>query len=244
MSYPTQNTVSNALPGTGVFGFGQVQVFGVSGTFTLPPGVSNVRVRLWGAGGAEAGGGGGFAMRTIFNLPGQGVSAVAVTVPGVTAGSGGTASFGSFVSATGGIPFGSGGNGGTGFGGDINTSGGAALATNAGGGGAGSLWGNGGRGGVNGTTTSGASGGGANQSYSGGSGLSGGGGFNDTAKIATPQTTMGSIDWIGTGGGGSVNQNGVNGGGGGQSAGAGGFPGGGGGSSGGRGAPGLVIVEY
>lgn len=243
MTYPTQSVTSNSLPGTGVFGFSQVQVFGVSGTFVVPPGVNNVRVRVWGGGGGSAAGGGGFTMRTIYNLAGSGVTSVAVTVGLGTAGNGGTSSFGTFCSATGGA---TGGPypaaGGTGVGGDINTSGGASQTSNSGGGGVGSLWGSGGRGGLNGTTLSGASGGGANGGYSGGSGLSGCGGFNDTAKMFGPQTAMSSIDWIGTGGGGSTAQNGVNGGGGGTN-GNGGFPGGGGGSNG-TGANGLVIVEY
>jgi hypothetical protein len=50
MAYPTQGIVSNALPGSGAFGNGQVQVFGVSGTFTVPAGVNNVRVRVFGGG--------------------------------------------------------------------------------------------------------------------------------------------------------------------------------------------------
>lgn len=245
MSYPTQGIVSNALPGTGVFGFGQVQVFPVSGTFTVPAGVNNVRVRLWGAGAGSSGGGGGFAMRTIFNLAGLGVTSVAVSVPQGTTGAGGTASFGTFVSATGGNTGTYPAAGGTGVGGDVNTSGGLSNTSGSGGGGVGSLWGNGGNGGVNGTTTSGASGGGSNQGYSGGSGLSGSGAFNGgTTASYAPQTMIGSIDWIGTGGGGSANQSGVNGGGGGQSIGCGGFPGGGGGSSNAFGASGLVIVEY
>lgn len=51
-----------------------------------------------------------------------------------------------------------------------------------------------------------------------------------------------SIDYIGTGGGGSYNQCGVNGGGGGENF-AGGYPAGGGGT-GSTGAAGLVIVEW
>lgn len=241
MAYPTQGIVANALPGTGVFGFGQVQVFPVSGTFVVPAGVNNVRVRLWGAGAGSIGGGGGFALRTIYNLAGLGVSSIAVTVPAAPpAGtSGGTASFGTFVSATGGVTASSGG---TGVGGDINTSGGTGSSA---GGGAGSLWGNGGIG--SNTPTSGASGGGSSSSTApGGSGLTGGGGYytgSTTGPVFAPQTNLfGSIDFIGTGGGGGFNQGGVNGGGGGSNF-SGGFPGGGGGSSS-PGTAGLVIVEY
>ena len=46
-------------PITGVFGNGLVQVFGASGTWTVPEGVNNVRVRIFGAGGGGGGGGGG-----------------------------------------------------------------------------------------------------------------------------------------------------------------------------------------
>ena len=250
MSYPTQNTVSNALPGTGVFGFGQVQVFGVSGTFVVPPGVNNVRVRLWGAGGGGAsGGGGGFAMRTIYNLAGLGVTSVAVTVPQPALAPGGTASFGTFVSATGGQNSGTPRPGGVGVGGDINTSGGGALASNSGGGGVGSLWGNGGTGGLNGTATSGASGGGSN-SGGAGSGLTGSGGYSPGSNLANTMPTGGafwSIDFIGTGGGGADTQAGVNGGGSGSGVSGGGvagsFPGGGAGGAQ-RGGAGLVVVEY
>ena len=119
MAYPTQGIVSNALPGSGAFGNGQVQVFGVSGTFTVPAGVNNVRVRVFGGGAGGVGGGGGFAMKTIYNLAGSGVTAVAVTVAGDSTGAGNSSSFGSFCSATGGSTGSTGG--GTGVGGDINT---------------------------------------------------------------------------------------------------------------------------
>jgi len=253
MAYPTQGIVANPLPGSGAFGFGQVQVFGVSGTFTIPAGVNNVRVRLWAAGGgSNGGGGGGFAMRTIYNLAGLGLTSVAVTVPPSTTGSGGTASFGSFVSATGGSGLGTNPSlGGTGFGGDINTTGGSGnVGAGGGGGGVGSMWGNGGNGGNSvSNISSGASGGGSSSSsISGGSGLTGSGGVWSAAStnfMVSPQTNMyGSIDFIGTGGGGGVGMAGVNGGGGGGSGSGGGFPGGGSGSGSGVGGAGLVIVEY
>jgi hypothetical protein len=58
---------------------------------------------------------------------------------------------------------------------------------------------------------------------------------------AQPGNPTGSLDFIGTGGGGGHQQNGSNGGGSGGANGSGGFPGGGGNF---RGAAGLVIVEY
>jgi hypothetical protein len=244
MAYPTQNVISNTLPGTGVFGFGQVQVFPVSGIFTVPAGVNNVRVRMWGGGGGSAGSGGGFTLRTIFNLAGLGVTNVAVTVGGGSTNAGGTSSFGTFCSATGGVN--NGGAVGTGIGGDINTSGGSGVNTAAGGG-VGSLWGNGGSAVSGGPGASGASGGGAHStSFSGGAGLTGNGGFFNTtttaATVLPSALSIPSIDFIGTGGGGGIRQSGANGGGGGIE-GSGGFPGGGGGT-GARGADGLVIVEY
>ena len=242
MSYPTQGIVANTLPGSGAFGFGQVQVFPVSGTFIVPTGVNNIRVRVFGGGAGGQGGGGGFAMRTIYNLAGLGVTSVPVTVAGEATTGGSSSSFGTFCSATGGVT--TAGAGGTGVGGDINTSGGPG-ASSGGGGGVGSMWGNGGSAGVGSEAgRSGASGGGAQTSaYSGGSGLTGAGGWvNNTAGGSPPQAgnPIGSLDFIGTGGGGAMQQAGANGGGGGLN-GHGGFPGGGGGV---RGAAGLVIVEY
>lgn len=231
------------FPGSGPFGTGNVQVFGVTGTFTVPAGINNVRVRVFGGGaGNTGGGGGGFAMKTIYNLVGSGVTSVAVTVAGIASGDGGTSSFGSYCSATGGLQ--NGGAGGTGVGGDINTTGGTGSSSYSGGG-VGNLWGNGGNGGGSSVSgISGASGGGAGTNlFSGGSGLTGSGGWVNTGYSGTPPTAgnpTGSLDFIGTGGGGGYNQAGSNGGGGGYNA-AGGFPGGGGYT---RGAAGLVIVEY
>lgn len=223
-------------PITGVFGNGFVQVFGpgMSGTWTVPPGVNTCRVRLWSAGGNNGGGGCGFALKTIYAL---GVTSVAVTVgdPAATT----TSSFGSFVSATGGSSSGS-YLGGSGSGGDINTTGGTGTGTN--GGGAASLFGNGGPAGSAAPGRSWASGGGSNTSGApGGSGLTGvGGTYVSAGTTFNPMNIMSlwSLDFIGTGPGGGANQPGFNGGG---SAGSGGFPGGGGGT---YGAPGLVIVEW
>jgi hypothetical protein len=245
-------------PITGVFGSGNVQIFGGQGTttgsytWTVPPGVAKVRVRVWSAGGANSGSGGGFAMKTIYDL--SGVTSIAVTVgAGSISGSGGTSSFGSYVSVTGGGV--TGGAVGASTSGDINYSGGIGTANN-GGGGAGSLFGNGG--GTNGAFgQSGGSGGGAMSStasstVSGGAGLFGSGGqyisSGTATALITPTTGLVgqfSIDFIGTGGGGSYYQSGANGGGGGF-GGSGGYPGGGAGSgtSGHSGGAGMVIVEW
>ena len=101
-------------------GFGSgVQSFTSSGTFTVPTGVSQVEVEVWGAGsgsfasaaGAASGGGsgGGYAKKRIIGLtPGQQITATVGTGggPGAVGGAsptpGGASSFGSLVSATGG----------------------------------------------------------------------------------------------------------------------------------------------
>ena len=79
---PTPTLVSQVNnPITGVFGNGFVQVFASSGTsWTVPDGVNNVRVRIFGAGGSQGAGGGGFGIKTIYNLAGSGITSVAVTV--------------------------------------------------------------------------------------------------------------------------------------------------------------------
>lgn len=96
-------------PITGIFGSGNVQVYGLglTGTFTVPAGVTAVRVRMWGGGGGSAGGGGGFALKIITGL--SPAATIAVTVGAAGGGAGGTSSFGAYVSATGGASGGAGG---------------------------------------------------------------------------------------------------------------------------------------
>ena len=230
MAFPIQNSIQSN-PVTGVFGNGQIQMFPKSGTFTVPIGVSKVRVRLWGGGGISGGGGGGFAMKVCDVTPAQ---VIAVTV-GVS--SSGTSSFGSFCSATGGAN--SNGAGGIGTGGDVNYQGGQAAG--GAGGGAANVFGDGAN-----YDRSGTSGGGATTATSwGGSGITGQGGFTNNVST-NPQspasaTMISSIDYIGTGGGGGFFSDGWNGGGGGSSNGGGGFPAGGGNTVY---ASGLLIVEY
>lgn len=105
----------NLQPG---FGAG-VMSFSNSGTFVVPPGVSQVEVELWGGGAGSfastasspsgGGSGGGYARKRVCGLlPGQsinvmvGVGGSAGRLTGQTPGAGGTSSFGTFVSATGG----------------------------------------------------------------------------------------------------------------------------------------------
>ncbi len=105
-------------------GFSQMQVFDSSGNFVVPPGVTQAKVTVVGGGGGAGyhasmpgggGGAGGTAIDIVTGLaPGQ---VIPVTVgaggiaPGAPAngGSGGTSSFGGYLSATGG----GGGEGGT-----------------------------------------------------------------------------------------------------------------------------------
>lgn len=64
------------------FGTGAYEVFYTDGTFTVPSGVTDIRVKVYGAGGASGGlqgaGGGGFAMGCIGSLSGGDTFAVTV----------------------------------------------------------------------------------------------------------------------------------------------------------------------
>lgn len=122
-----------------LFGGGNFRVYRTSGTFTVEPGISSIRVRVIGAGGnggnggvpyfaspgpsnivpgaGSGGGGGGYAHKVITSFPAPRTYAVTVGFPG-----GGTSSFGSEVSATGGTNASNQvrGVGGSGSGGDVN----------------------------------------------------------------------------------------------------------------------------
>lgn len=109
-----------ATPSSGGSGGANQQTFLSSGTFTVPAGVTSVRVKVFGAGGGGNGvntgggiseggwgGGGGIAEATVSGLTPGGTVTVTVGTGGsgthnATAGTGGTSSFGSYVSATGG----------------------------------------------------------------------------------------------------------------------------------------------
>jgi hypothetical protein len=96
-----------------------VQTFQTSGTFTVPSGVTQVEVELWGGGSGSfasignissgGGSGGGYARKRITGLsPGQtvavtvGAGGAGGTTSGTAATAGGTSSFGSYANATGG----------------------------------------------------------------------------------------------------------------------------------------------
>ena len=115
-------------------------VFLTSGTWTVPAGIYLVRFRVVGGGSGalseysvysgtyyRGGAGGGFSMKTISTTPGT-VYNITVGAGGVFQGNGGTSSVDGVCSATGGIRIdNSNATGGSGSGGDINTSGGNAT---------------------------------------------------------------------------------------------------------------------
>ena len=139
---------------SGTFGTGLIRIHGssrASYTFTVPAGITSVRVRVWGAGGGgcsnasnSGGSGGGFAIGEFDVVAGTSY-AITVGAGGDTNNAGGTSSFGSLISATGG----SGGNnttfreGGVGTGGYANYYGGGTGGAYCGGGGSASLFGHG-----------------------------------------------------------------------------------------------------
>lgn len=184
----SSTSLTQTGPITRPFGTGTVRFFTSTTTWTVPPGITTVRARVWGGGAngnrttgksttVSSGGGGGFAMRVITGLtPG---STVTITVPAISTtpgAAGGTCSFGAFVSATGGS---NGSTGGSGSNGDINFTGGSGNTFSSGGGGGGvaNLFGNGGNGagGDNLINNNGASGGGGSTINSTGvSGTNGG----------------------------------------------------------------------
>ena len=129
-------------------GFGNMQVFTASGTFTVPAGVSKVKVTLVGGGGGggngsgtngnrgSGGGGGGGAIKVITGLTPGGTVSVTVGAGGASATAGGTSSFGAYCSATGGGAGASNAvyvspNGGVGSGGDLNFYGSGAIQATA-----------------------------------------------------------------------------------------------------------------
>jgi hypothetical protein len=124
----------------------KAQIFTTVGanTFTVPDGITAVKVTVIGGGGGGGqgnwnngvgagggGGGGGTSIRWITGLTSGGTVTATVGAGGTAnSGTGGTSSFGAFASATGGIgglnsnSGGAGGAGGTGSSGDINQAGG------------------------------------------------------------------------------------------------------------------------
>ena len=132
MSFPiVTNSGTNVQVGSGLL-YSNVFYFVAGRTtqvysFTVPAGITTIRARVWGGGAgcypsAGSGGGGGFAIKTVTVTPGNTFNITAGQGGGVNA-TGGNSSFGSFVSATGGIHAAAGGTGGTGIGGDKNSNG-------------------------------------------------------------------------------------------------------------------------
>jgi len=187
-----------------------IQAFTSSGTFTVPAGVTKVKVTVvgGGAGGRTAsnstsqggGGSGGAAIKVITGLTPGGTVAVTVGTGGAANTDGVTSSFGAYCSATGGVSPGvfsnnpgPGGAGGTATGGDINFTGGAGgggsgvsgtVAGNGGGGGC-SIFGGGGLGavGTNAVNTAGAGAPGTGAGGGGGCGGPGTGGAGGSGIV-------------------------------------------------------------
>ncbi len=215
----------------GVFGTGRFKVFHYSGDFTIPADITQIRVRVVGAGGGSArspswgGAGGGYA-HGVFNVSPTNIFAVTVGASGTYGGGdGGASSFGALISATGG-----GGGGsvstvapvpGIGIGGDFQASGGSSMFK-GGGGAAGSQLGNGGSagaefcggagvGGNNAYGTGGASAFGSSIDSSGGPDaagivVAGGSTYAETLGDVNPMYSMIRFPFDGfTGGGGAAN---------------------------------------
>jgi hypothetical protein len=150
----TAPTIPYTLPALGAIasnfraGFSASQAFTSSGTWTVPSGITQCKVRVWGGGGgsggvgassngsAGGGGAGGFSESIITGLTSGTAIAVTVGTSGgaggaaTGGGNGGTSSFGSYLSALGGYggspnPSGNGGGGGTASGGSLNVQGGS-----------------------------------------------------------------------------------------------------------------------
>lgn len=151
-----------AIPGAPGFGIPNIAVISVNGFWVVPSGVTRIRVTVIGGGGGAGeafnggegytlssggGGGGGTAVKVITGLtPGASIN-VTIGSGGVSGGpptgnggTGGTSSFGTYCSATGGLgsPYSlnstSGGSGGIGINGTINSRGGVGIASGGGGG--------------------------------------------------------------------------------------------------------------
>lgn len=154
-----------------------------TGNYTVPAGITQIFVELWGGGGGGGsgsggaggggGGGGGYAAGWLAVTPGQVIACTigaggSAASGGATGGAGGTTSFGAFLSATGGTggggSGGNGGKGGGGSGGDVVYTAASAdsAATN--------------RGGTGSSAPRGGSGGGGGSGVGGSGGLPGGGG--------------------------------------------------------------------
>ena len=215
------NLQNNPISGT--FGTGKIQFFIASTTWTVPSGITSVRVRVWGggAGGAnniangKGGAGGGFAIGVIAVTPAASIT-ITVGNGGMKGTAGGTSSFGASISATGGSQSNTATSqaGGTGSGGDLNYTGGG-IGNSFAGAGAANLFGNGS--GTDGRTNppgasykySGSSGAGTDlpNSYYGGISSGGSGFFGTPGGITNPNATINGpvpLDYIGAGPGGGI----------------------------------------
>lgn len=157
-----------------------------SGSYTVPAGVTSIRVSIWGGGGGaqtshpinamgEAGGGGGFSMKTIAVSPAQVIS-LTIGSGGAMDSAGGTTSFGAGFTASGGGAGGVTNTGGTGSGGAMNLTGQTGTKYNGASSGATGIGGAAPRGGL----------GGINSGGGGDDGLAPGGGGASGYNTSTP----------------------------------------------------------
>jgi hypothetical protein len=192
-------------------GFSTQQSFTGSGSFTVPAGVSRVKVRAIGGGGGGGGntttgggggGGGGAYGEGVYSVTAGQTVSVAVgaagaggannggSVAGNTGGAGGASSFGAFLSAAGGTGGGGSLSGGQGDAGQGGTASGGSINMAGGCGNAGFNGGASGFGGIGGAAAGGGGGGGASSGLPragggpGGGGAGGGGNFAGAAGAA------------------------------------------------------------
>lgn len=195
---PYSPLTSGALP--------TVSLITSTSTYTVPAGVSKIKVTVIGGGGGGAssggacsgriyggsgGGAGGAAIKTISGLVSGASISVTIGAGGAAGASGGTTSFGAYCSATGGASPGGtnyGGAGGVGSSGDINIGGGGGSGGGGLGASGGTAWTGSGAGGssfMGGGGAAGSGNGGDGQSYGGGGGgaLSGTGGTGGSGVV-------------------------------------------------------------
>lgn len=187
-------------------GYSRITAITSTSTYTVPSGVTQIKVTVIGGGagggansgacagrlyGGAGGGAGGTAIKVITGLTPGGTISVTIGAGGTSYANGGTTSFGAYCSATGGSASTGtnyGGAGGVGSGGDINIGGGGGSGGGGLGASGGTAWTGSGAGGssyMGGGGNAGSGNGGDGQNYGGGGGgaLSGSGGTGGNGVV-------------------------------------------------------------